>query len=900
MAVTPNRKTHILLDTPEYSLIEPAFSKIRERDQIAAGSQGLRQNVKLNTVGWQLDAVQDDLGSERQSIQGQDGIFSVGSGILKVPSPFIERDTWKKQPSINYGPDTVDTGDPYFQKQVPSGGDENSATYRLDSDATEFPGPGKLLDLSPVDRVAATVEADLNETKVWRVKVIHNSALPTTHSSIFNFYFNAPASSVKNFVGFGQYCLAVYGDGVGWLLERGEIWDPVGEAKSTGWHLHRKMRLWSAGHQSIIQIVEVQTFVDGLYSAMPHGAIEVRTPGGAQSERNTAPGLMTSFSAPNSGSITSSAAGQTKVTFFVPRAPHGHVTSETVGAVKPTQNRLDLARESRAAAQIRRLTYVAEGVLRDDPFSLDCFPVTDKPITIRFWGEIPSGTTLTVKLYNSTTGDELTASESGTFYKVFPIPLDADYLKEGYRHYHVEFTLTSADGVRTPTLVGYQALRDGTTRLITPGSFEVDNPAYKSGATIVGTRSLGSEVSISNPEADLSTFSTSFTVDDITEILPRLKTRGLIGGRIETEYDPLDASKRSVLARFRIVAPKGIRKGRGTGYGSLWRKYDLDGVGFWQRMSEQLSTLQINWADADPEDPLGRPYKVTDAVRKSLGYVGLPDSMIDVPDLPLRFWSNRSRDSQVDPLANWGDLIMLWVRQWLGMRLIWDDNAGPYGMARVRFANRAPYNYFCHFVTTGPGAGKAVEMMASYGVDGSDGRPIVPIRAGTLTTWKKPLEFNKLVLTTTGLVSGGDDSRFKVNQVFYNFNSYNFLDLPDTHPNYPDPDHPDYWPGVIPAYVVDPTLGGDSEEVANIVNWFGRRMMAVAGNTKAGLRFQAGLPLELEVDDALSTVPRPPHFYDAVTVDGVPFLIRTCNPRYKKDKYMFADYELEAPREDFL
>lgn len=909
--VTPNRRTHIKFDVPEYSQLEPAFQIRRDREQIAAGGASFVDKCVVRGVGWQLDSYQDNMGRGRQSEPAQLGIY--GTVLMAVAPKHVETVTWKKQPGVTYGSGTAATGDPYFQKQLASGDDPEQ---RLSADQTAFPGPteglgtsagmvpdpGHAFVLSPMDRVAVTVEYDNPATtKVWRLKVIHNVQLGGTEPWIFAFHFGGPAGSKRHFVGFGQYCLMFAGDGSAILLERGERYDPDTTDKTTGWNIVRKLRLASSGLVSgRIYTIDVQTFVAARYPGMPFGGVFIHCHGGAATERNVPPGgSIMSAASPHAGAVTAASAGGVSVMVHIRREEPGYTTTEVVGTVKSTQARIDLPRDSRAAFQLSRLRYYPEGSITDDPFELPFFPVYDNDITVEFWGEQPDGTSITVKLYDSTTDPptELTASSTSDWSAVFPSVVNS-------RYYHVKFTLTSDTGEMTPTLVGYTARRNGTRRLIEPDVFEADNLSSSTGPTL--TRSVGANIDIHGAEADPSVASASFTVHDVTEILPKLKVRGELKTQIETEYDSSDPSKRSVLMRCYVQEPQGVRKGRGaSGYGSKLSSYSLNAVGMWQRLAEALSTVRYNWNDTDPltvGTGAERPWKVTDAVRTMLGWE-FPSSMIDVPDLPLRFWSNPANDTFIEPLANIGDIVLNYVRQWLGMRLVFDENAGPYGMWRVRYANRAPYNNVCHFVTdsASAGSGKLQMMLGAYGVDGTDGKPIIPVQAGTLTRWKRRLEFNKLVVTTTGLIAGDDGTRGKAVQVFYNYKSYNFADLPDGDPNLPDPSHPDYCTRVIPAYIVDPTIGGSNsgDPLYNVVNWVGRRAMAIAGNTKTGLKFRAALPLVTETDDALSVTPRIPLYYDGCTVDGEQFLIRTCNPRYTKDKVQMADWELEAPREDF-
>ena len=58
--------------------------------------------------------------------------------------------------------------------------------------------------------------------------------------------------------------------------------------------------------------------------------------------------------------------------------------------------------------------------------------------------------------------------------------------------------------------------------------------------------------------------------------------------------------------------------------------------------------------------------------------------------------------------------------------------------------------------------------------------------------------------------------------------------------------------------------------------------------------FRAPLVLIQHPDDP--TRVRPLRYYDLIYIDNTPWLIRSINPQYTKDKQQFAVYEVEAPR----
>jgi hypothetical protein len=112
--------------------------------------------------------------------------------------------------------------------------------------------------------------------------------------------------------------------------------------------------------------------------------------------------------------------------------------------------------------------------------------------------------------------------------------------------------------------------------------------------------------------------------------------------------------------------------------------------------------------------------------------------------------------------------------------------------------------------------------------------------------------------------------------------------------NTADPTHPDYIGYEVPLLYIDPNL---STEAA--VKWIARRLYDVMAHAIKGIRFTAPLLLVTDSSDTYQKRPRMLRYYDPVLVDGIQFLVRSCNPSYKKDGMQFATYELEAPREPY-
>jgi hypothetical protein len=88
----------------------------------------------------------------------------------------------------------------------------------------------------------------------------------------------------------------------------------------------------------------------------------------------------------------------------------------------------------------------------------------------------------------------------------------------------------------------------------------------------------------------------------------------------------------------------------------------------------------------------------------------------------------------------------------------------------------------------------------------------------------------------------------------------------------------------------------------HLVDVFCRRIYDQACHGTKVVPFIAPLALVVDPNDGFQVNPRPLRYYDPVTItdNGAvsQWLVRNCNPIYKKDSVQYASYELEAPRTD--
>jgi len=110
-----------------------------------------------------------------------------------------------------------------------------------------------------------------------------------------------------------------------------------------------------------------------------------------------------------------------------------------------------------------------------------------------------------------------------------------------------------------------------------------------------------------------------------------------------------------------------------------------------------------------------------------------------------------------------------------------------------------------------------------------------------------------------------------------------------------DPTNPDWIGELVPLLYVDTTL--NTQDAVDFMAW---RLFHVTCHGIKMTEIEAPLVLVTDPNDTNQTKPRPPRFYDPVLVndDGTEsqWLVRNCNPFWRKDGFQWASYELEAPR----
>lgn len=864
--VTPYRKTHLRFDVPDVVRLESPFGLARHGAEIARGDPTVTGSVNVHLLHsgcWAMLPLQERTHylNERTDTCGsiqQLADYDTIPGMVSAPRFRTPTD----QTGVTTDAAVQASGDSFLQKTVAAG---DSWAQSLTSDVSSYGQPTYDTANVPMDRHAVgKTTHPANQPFYLRFEV----PLTKAHSPdmLKTFYFGGQAASD----GSGQYGLGLAGDGTAILFEKiGGVW--TGRAKwryaDPGQVCDRvhTLRIWPHLHPDGGGYIE---FRSGLADS------------GAAAGFNLTSAVFQSPSGPR--------------TFLYPCVPPTGAIVNRPNATGPGNVRIDTRQDLRPKWQVSLLSYPTSATLIDLPFALLEPPVNlvagVLPSLAIFWHAAiieGSGCSVTGKLFDATTDVELSLITDGGNYRLYTP-------NAGQVNYYAKFEFV-ATCESSPYLWSYGVIRDTVGGTVSVTEFE--------GGQL-------ERISITGPERDPSHETASFTLDDLTADMLALNTRAGHATSIETEYEPGDPAKRSVLIRGYNERSEAERRGMnaragmsGNGGNALypsydWRRYEGTVFAQWQRLMEQLTWGRLPLL-RDPLTPNSAPlpYKITDVVKSLLYAAGYPPEMVDVPDSPIRFFPGPKNDPEsliIEPLIPIGDAILHFTRDYLIQFLIFDANAGTtgtngMGMWRLRKPNVAPFTNLADFTTIAPAYGKAAWRPESYGsrnwvsTDGSLVHTF--IRKRSLHTYIKKPEATGVQVSGTGQLLTNNSGRLRaVNQ--------------RNNPACFDPNSPD-WTGrqIGPAVYVNRSLGADTAQNQAAIDWFTNRLYDLTCHGIKIARFQSPLVLVTDPNDALQVNPRPLRYYDPVTVttkNGTSqWLVRNCNPAYVKDGMQMANYELQ-------
>lgn len=888
--VTPSRKQHLILDAVTQAMTEPAFRVERSGadGQMCLGQDGkLVDTILRHKVGYQLRSVSQSIGERRTNADADAGVLTQAGGGVVLAAEYHESPTFYQDPDGDYPPGAPASADTWAQKRTDSGAGSNASEIAADRAAYDGLSADNARNQA-YDRAMHTVDNQpgYDQVRDYEFGAVVPNSKHTAEDLLAAWHFVAPFNVWEDFIGYGNYCLALWGDGTVTLYERG-----TAAPSTTDFDMRLVSAKLAAPHYRDFIRAKVHIIPAGKFRGWPNGGVQITVGDEGNIAANSEPNQGMPI-----GGVMSMAGGMRTSLNWVCRAeppkrfsPAPAVPTES----RPQRMRIDVARNARPRLQLRQWRYVATGTVQDGPICIPFLATNAQPLLVQWESDEPSGCAVDVQLYDADTGAALTPGTHGAGYRYFATPT-------GIRYVYAKFTLTG-NTTMTPTLSRYAVQRDPVYITSAAPEVEVDLLA-SAGKT---QASALTSVTVTGQGPDVSEARATFKVEDIVGRLDSLLlTRGRMDVRYETEFDALHPTKRAVLFRGECARPIIHRQTSvTTTYGTGKRSATLNCGGPAARASRGLAHVRFDFGSPDPATGSARlPYKATDAINYCLQWDGYPPGMIATPDWPVRLYSTNGDDFYIEPLSDYFAMAVKIARRYLGARLLFDENAGSYGKWRLFPAPLPPYNNLAHFTTSSPGSMKQVHNVNAYGLD-SDGLQLVPIFSG-VNDEQIPIEFNRLVVTATGQVGGPGGQSERMTQIWHNFRSFNFLNLPNTDPNYPSPSHPDYCTVPIEAFIVDPGLY-DKDGTGIWVNWALRRTAAIAGHTVRSKTFVAPLALVTDASDTMTTgagdpITRALRYYDAVKVDGVQYLVRNVELHPVQDQQQLATYEVEAPREDFL
>jgi len=827
---------------PTPALDRDAHTYRRVGSQISRGRT--EHNVSSQTTlqpgnGWTLAM----LGGESSQLITNDWSGDVlGSDEFNKASNWATINTWRSPGTggsalTGMGADAsvIGSGIPAFIKRVAAG---TTWANTLTADITAVPQPTLYNALIPMDRVLSgktTWPANCGFALSFTIQ--EGMTLPDT---VCTFYFGGAAVTSPSGRTGGRFCLIVRGNGRAELREftaaSPDPWTPRHEFQwrhneGGGNISHHTVKIMPYGRDTIA----FRTLdMDGVIS----------DPG------FSAGGLVAGLVGHMIGAKTT----KKDASFYRNHATlTGYIGVNAITG--PGTIRLDVRRDLRAMFKITRLRPPASGTLTDLPFPIPYPLAAGEPILVTGDTFLPAGTEVTVSLF-SAVNDAACTPLGGNRFEAFA----------GVQAYYPKFTFT-ADSKReqTPVLWSYS--------INTPASSQDRSPTPTYGGNI-------RDVSISGPDLTPDMETASVQIADPTNALETpLRTRGRIPSRIAV-YNDLGALT-TILFQGEVAKATAVKKGKtGMVYPSAaWRNYDVQMVGMWARLQEFLNLSVLDY-NRDPDavtgaDGLQPAWKITSIIRHLLYRAGFPADMVAIPDLGLRFQSadpSTSRDAVLQPATSIAEAINKFARDYLGMSLVFDPNAGTRGMWRLLGFPQTPYTTLANFIGGPLVANRLAVHPNSYETS------YAPILGDSFRSFVRAPECNYVWVAGMEPVIPS-----LVYAAMYNPVSFDF-----TGPT-SDASHPDYLGRIVKVVHVDPLI--TTAATAAVVC---RRIYDRAAHAEKVLQWLAPLILVTDPNDAYQVRVRPLRIYDVVTVHGATAAIRSVNASYKSDGIQLANYEAIA------
>ena len=890
--VTPFRQTDIILDADNWVQVEPTFSFCRFASKMfkksSKDSKAVVYNNGLIVKPYVLE----------RNLLVEDTVQDALRISLTVSSLYGEEYHWAKSsssemPGVTYGANIVSQGHKLWTKKVSASANWGDGV--LTGDATMYPSPTNSDDSDiwagyTFDRVAYS--GNLNVGDDITIEIIFEQAREDEPGPASIFQFVGPPSNGDS-DGY-LYALVINICGrLTLLCKINNVWTRVAKCSlELSGHIHWLLYI----SKSEIGIEEYSG--NGGYIGISAFALSSGG-GGANGLAYAALNVMqiAKTNAPEFGTI-----GMLNY-----KVPCSKIRKNTLPSLAGPLH-IDIRRDLMAHFQVFKSGYPTDEItVVDDPFNTtigyrDVSGINDFIVTYQY--RKPTGCSIDLLLRDSITQTELTCLSteetlvSGDFYfarKVYQLP-DFPVLEVAVK--------LKATSDFTPKLYYYNVQKNGIIKKVSGLEKTLHQGTYK--------RAFGTKVGITGPTRALDYEKATINVSDLNDCLSVLATRASMPIRIETTYDGIN---KCIL--FRGYVQKAVRHIKSAPINNgfvqnAFSTYELMCNGPWQLLKENFHEGQAEVLyEVNPEemDDLGKGRKVTEIISSFLtkagfvregGTITADEAMQDIPDVDIRiFGFGKNQLYVVNPLDDIQKVIESMLRDYLGGYLIWDNNLGLNGKWVYKDPPQATDIPKAVFYTSLPShlSNKKIDYLPSW-----DSSPVVVsgttyyipgsfIVKDTWDSWVKPPEANDIIVTGIGAITEKGGDSYTTARLF-NKDSF---DVDPVNPT-SDPTNPDYLGRRVPLWVVDYgiAVGTNDDEHKLKVSLICRRIYDMVAHGIKKATFKAPLLFIPHEDDA--TRMRPLRYYDLIYIDNTPWLIRSVNIQYTKDKLQFAMYEVEAPR----
>lgn len=846
-SVTPGRTSYCIVDISDPVLTDEAITRVRDSKEISVDIQGhlsddfRASNVKYWSTGcWTLKPIQEEITNIHEYIDVlqlnlDDTHFHLIT-LLSTVAMIDGVNAWRQSsdlPGMAYNNSVISaSGDKFLIKKIPA----TSSNVGGVPPSSGIPQPSGISTDIPLDRCGEGTDifpADQPFFLRW--------TLPGTGQHypnyVWSFYF-------------GQYCCTIKGQG------QAVLWEYCHDSNNTlQWRKRdtfrycRPSQISDASHTLLI---------------FPHVGINgerlITFQGGEPDSGGFLAGI-TQFD-------PETQIAPTAHTYQVNVATRAGDQDESPGhATKSGIIRFDMRRDLiKLKLQISKLGFATSGYLRDLPqVGLPYYALSyAQPVNATLTADIPATCTLTGTIEDSDTNTTYNPSSSININPRF------------------DFT---GDGYSTPKLWGYTMERPQTV---------------SRGTATPLTTAVPSEVSLSGYAGDPAEQTGHIVIDDAAGAATRIRDRGQLACMVGTYFTPPGGSLTNVrLERGYIYRPGGTLKGKTgkTWPSPNWNKYSCPIVGMWWRLEKRIDSGLFKLYTSDPTataiPPFVKPtWRVTDIVIDLIKRAGFPDTMISIPTIEVRMWygsGSHSNEPYIKPGISYGEFAKKLLSDMLGAYLYFDETAGTEGQWIIIFGNnftaKTPvYNFVTapnngsRSVYTPPHAASAYLANTTFMQDGIVSKPVPP-------------EFNSVYVYCPVTIPNGKDvvvvRNYMANPLSFNVPGFTTR---------PDPTHPDYINGsefrlnvVDLGCVARSDAGGfNITDTQRNVDFKVRRLYDFTCHGLKTLVFDAPLVF---VQDLVTGNWRKLRYFDQVTVDTIPVLIRSCSPNWINDGMQMATYE---------